>query len=458
MARWVRHRTPPLFVVRPLPHTESAGQATLGGTVDYGQAKQIGDLAEAQVSAVLEQLQPTYGFVALHDILISKPTNGRPITAQLDHVVVDQSGALIIETKARNGALIRGTYADSKWTAIYQGGRKETFQNPLKQNEQHLNLLHQALRDAGITLPLDSVRGLVVMVGADISQLELDSITAMRVTSLDGLPKTYAERDSFMIGVPLDSEAQASLVGTIRGLDRSNDPSAVQAHVDYRQPDRAPAGPEVARPASRWNAAAKSQSAQATSSIASSLRLGLFVLLALGLVGFGYWAYVGMRNGTAPLWLYVVLFVIVAALGEEGSSSRRRKRRRSNPAPRGSLGDRLVAAFLTLILGVALAVGGYWAFTRWVANMTNTTAVPAGLPATPAPRPSVEQAKTALREAQPDLYAKLVSPDKPLESTINGYAAYTWEYMSQTSDRSVQIRKITIMLDAQGRMIGVDMQ
>ncbi|PKN39946.1 MAG: hypothetical protein CVU63_13425, partial [Deltaproteobacteria bacterium HGW-Deltaproteobacteria-20] len=149
-------------------------------------------------------------FVVLNDLLIGKQTSGRPITAQLDHVVVDQYGVLVIETKARTNALIRGTYADAKWTACYPGGQKKTLQNPLRQNEQHLNLLHQLLKEDGLALALDQVRGLTVFVDSDVSKLELDSVTALRVADLAQLEERFSERYDFAIGTPLTAEETSS--------------------------------------------------------------------------------------------------------------------------------------------------------------------------------------------------------------------------------------------------------
>lgn len=368
--------------------------------MDYGQAKRIGDAAEQLVADILQGLQFEHQFAVLNDVLIAKRTGRGLITAQLDHVVIDQSGVLVIETKARNGALLRGTYADKNWTAIYSAGKKQTFQNPLKQNEQHLNLLHQILRDTGFELPLDRVRGLVVIAGADVSALELDSVSALRIATPDGLAQSFADRNSFMFATPLVPSQQSELAGAIRGLDRSNDPEVMSAHARYRQGGSAPAAPHKPARAPRSSPSTPSQR-PSYHSAAPNRSLGQAINEALRL-----------------LMLRLVVTVLTLAIG-----------------------------YFALMWGIQSFISGW-----------TTAGTPSGMapPAagTLAARPSIDAAKRALKDADPDRYSKLVNPDSPSLSERNGYPAYTWDYLVEKDNQSVAVNKITIILDQEGRPVG----
>ncbi len=74
----------------------------------------------------------------IDDVIIP---NGRGGTAQLDHVIVSQFGIFVVETKNRNGWII-GTPEQRTWLQVCESGTFE-FQNPLAQNEGHIQALVQ---------------------------------------------------------------------------------------------------------------------------------------------------------------------------------------------------------------------------------------------------------------------------------------------------------------------------
>ena len=57
-------------------------------------------------------------------------------TAQIDHIVVSQYGIFVVETKTYSGWIF-GSEGDSKWTQSFRS-KKITFQNPKRQNYEHI--------------------------------------------------------------------------------------------------------------------------------------------------------------------------------------------------------------------------------------------------------------------------------------------------------------------------------
>lgn len=199
--------------------------------MDFEQAKRIGDEGERLVAAELERVAPLHGLTVLNDLLIKVG----PMTAQMDHVVIDRFGVLIIESKVRRGATIKGSDVQKQWTACYPGKRNATFQNPLAQNREHENAVRQALKQAGSPLDPDFVKSAVVFADADLSQLELDSMARSRVVDLSGVEGLIRARHDFAVNDGSLSEADiATLAGLFRGLDRSSDTSVAAQHVAYR--------------------------------------------------------------------------------------------------------------------------------------------------------------------------------------------------------------------------------
>jgi len=92
-------------------------------------------------------------------------------SAQIDHVVVNEKGIFVIETK-NYGGRIYGSETDSSWTQVLAYGRKKyKFYNPLKQNYTHVAKLHDKLGAEYQSIPIYSI---VVFIGrADITHLRL---------------------------------------------------------------------------------------------------------------------------------------------------------------------------------------------------------------------------------------------------------------------------------------------
>jgi len=213
--------------------------------MEFHEARAVGNIGEQRVAERLrvycEENPPA---VFLSNVLVR---SGR-MTAQLDHVLLDPHGILIVEVKVRNGR-IRGTVDEKKWTAVY-GGMTRTFQNPLEQLRGQRNTLSKALQGASDPIDLDLIQGVVVFVDADIGSLELDSHSRKHVTSVDRLVAVLRERTTPAVGGFSHAEVSRRYE-QLRSLDRSADPSVQASHAAYRGGASLLSGPVVALPAPR---------------------------------------------------------------------------------------------------------------------------------------------------------------------------------------------------------------
>lgn len=368
----------------------------------FERAKQVGDEGERQVAEVLERIASQFGMQVLHNVLLKVG----PETAQIDHIVVDRYGVLLVETKVRRGAMIRGRDVEHRWTACYPKVKPKVFQNPLQQNDQHAAVLRRILHAAGRPLDPDYVRSAIVFVGADISQLELDSLHRMRVMDLADLARYIQARHDFAINPgALDARAVAALANMIRELDMSGDAEVERAHA--------------ARARGRGRKRAVNEDE------------------------FVVWKEVGSASRIEGL-------------------SGVRIRHKGAARLRSLMLDLLARVAVLLVTGVFLwwlfAGAGAPLFQRlllssWKTPDTLNVPAPDGVSG-----PSVAEAKAALAEAAPpSIVAGLVNPDQPTVEGIPQGARYTWEYV-ETNGNEATVRTISITLDASGQMVGVNIQ
>lgn len=377
-----------------------------GWRVEFEKAKRIGDAGERVVAAELDRMAPQYDFVALHDLLLKVG----PMTAQLDHVVIDRFGVLILESKVRTNALIKGNDREKKWTACYPSGKYASFQNPLRQNEEHENVVRQALEAAGNELEPDYVKSAVVCVGANLSELKLDSLSRARVVDVEQLEELLKRRHAFALNPGDISPAQiATLSGLLRGLNRATDESVVGQHVAYRggtpvnsaTPHRQspiPAQPRTAwtrpparplpRGAERQLARPITRLTRGVTNAAVGCLARLFILVA---VGFGFW------------WLFV------------------------GPG----------APLLTDML------------------LPGPTAAPTAAPQASPGVGNIPQAKAALQEYAPDKYPLVSNLDTPIVTTVPEGTTYTWEYVVAAGN-TAEVKTIALTLDRAGQLKGVN--
>lgn len=118
----------------------------------------------------------------INDLILSNNGN----TSQIDHIVINQRGVFVIETKNYSGE-IYGSEKQREWTQVLAYGNvKNKLYNPLKQNAAHV---YNVKRIVG-NLPIHS---LVVFV-----QNNTNHIQANNVISLSALKKTLGSGASIL--------------------------------------------------------------------------------------------------------------------------------------------------------------------------------------------------------------------------------------------------------------------
>lgn len=113
--------------------------AGTGKTKPARRRRNKGDIGESRIS-ILNESGLDENHIGLDNILIPLPDGG---TTQIDHIVVSPYGLYIIETKNMDGWIYGNEY-DSQWTQVLYK-QKNTFQNPLRQNYKHCQVIASAL-------------------------------------------------------------------------------------------------------------------------------------------------------------------------------------------------------------------------------------------------------------------------------------------------------------------------
>ena len=99
----------------------------------------IGAAGERRVNSTLRRKLNKREYVVLADLTL--PTwNG---TTQVDHIVLSRFGVFVIETKNMSGWIFGGEN-QAKWTQVMRR-HKSQFQNPLRQNYQHVKVVQKLL-------------------------------------------------------------------------------------------------------------------------------------------------------------------------------------------------------------------------------------------------------------------------------------------------------------------------
>lgn len=391
----------------------SPGRAQIlpgGGRVDFEHAKEIGDEGEQLVAAELERLAPAYGMTVLHDVLLS---NGR-ITAQLDHVVVDRYGVLILESKVRRGALIKGNDVEKRWTACYPGRQNKPFQNPLAQNREHENAVRKALRNAGSPLSPDYVKSAVVIVGANLSQLDLDSLSRARVVDIGEVEDLIRQRHDFSLNAgDLGTDQVASLAGLIRGLNRSGDAEVAERHAFSR--GGAPRAATQTQPTAR---------PEVKRALPSAPRRNPSPVKS--------WAITVNKNASRPT-----------------TGNRRASR----------IGALMVFVAACALLGWLFFGPGQSLLTDMILSGFRNVASPASSPsaAVTVPTATVQQGQAALLEFAPEVYSKVANLNSPEITHVAQGTTFKWEYV-ESGGAKATVKTVALTLDADGLLVGVDMR
>ncbi|MFC1609558.1 nuclease-related domain-containing protein [Myxococcota bacterium] len=79
---------------------------------------------------------------------------------QIDHVVINDRGVFVLETKNWSGTAIYGDRDADAWVVSYANGSEAELGNPIRQNEWHADMVARVLR-----LERHHVHNIVVMTG-----------------------------------------------------------------------------------------------------------------------------------------------------------------------------------------------------------------------------------------------------------------------------------------------------
>ena len=120
---------------------------------------ETGRAGEQMVASWMKRELPASIYRSFHDLMLPAPDG----MTQIDHVFVSRFGVFVVETK-NMGGWIFGDPSHRRWTQVLPGGRKQQFQNPLRQNHRHVKAVEEAIQ--GRTLPVEAVRSVVAFVGA----------------------------------------------------------------------------------------------------------------------------------------------------------------------------------------------------------------------------------------------------------------------------------------------------
>ena len=96
-------------------------------------------VGELMVRNTLQRALPASHYTILHDVTLETDLGA----TQIDHVVVSPYGIFVIETRHMPG-WIAGSERDAQWTRTFFRS-KSRFQNPLRQNSDHIKVLAQLL-------------------------------------------------------------------------------------------------------------------------------------------------------------------------------------------------------------------------------------------------------------------------------------------------------------------------
>ncbi len=148
----------------------------------------------------------------LNDVLFDTENK----SCQIDHIVINENGVFVIETKNYSGR-IYGTDSQQEWTQVLQYGKvKNKLYNPVKQNQTHIYELEKII---GKDTPIKS---LIVFVQGNTKY-----ISSKYVCSLKLIKKII---DQPISNTTLSSGDMANINGVISGL-KNNSNTTNKQHV-----------------------------------------------------------------------------------------------------------------------------------------------------------------------------------------------------------------------------------
>lgn len=106
----------------------------------YNTPERKGARGELKVHNALTFVLDAKHYNVLSDLILPLGSS----TTQLDHLVVSRFGIFVIETKNMSGWIFGGS-DQRRWTQVHKGGKRHSFQNPLRQNYAHVKAVQDIL-------------------------------------------------------------------------------------------------------------------------------------------------------------------------------------------------------------------------------------------------------------------------------------------------------------------------
>lgn len=106
----------------------------------YNTPERKGARGELKVHNALTSVLDQSEYRVLSDLILPISSG----TTQLDHLVLSRYGVFVIETKNMSGWIF-GDADRKNWTQVQKGGRKRSFQNPLRQKYAHVKAVQGIL-------------------------------------------------------------------------------------------------------------------------------------------------------------------------------------------------------------------------------------------------------------------------------------------------------------------------
>ena len=143
----------------------------------YNTPERKGARGERLVHNVLSSVLDESKYRVFSDLIL--PVAGG--TTQLDHLVLSRFGIFVIETKNMSGWIF-GSADQQKWTQVQKGGKRRSFQNPLRQNHAHVKAVESILE-----VDLNVLHNFVVFTGSAEPKTDMPENVAWGLRALGKL-------------------------------------------------------------------------------------------------------------------------------------------------------------------------------------------------------------------------------------------------------------------------------
>lgn len=114
--------------------------AIRAAVVIYNTPERKGARGEHIVHTFLTSVLDEKDYLVLSDLILPVASG----TTQLDHLILSRFGIFVIETKNMSGWIFGGA-EQRRWTQVQKGGKRKSFQNPIRQNYAHVKAVQEIL-------------------------------------------------------------------------------------------------------------------------------------------------------------------------------------------------------------------------------------------------------------------------------------------------------------------------